>query len=84
MKIDVAFKESDCKMNVEFQSFQQVSGNKDVDYYDGDYIVVPKPHEQILATNQKYLTEDVTIKEIPFFEVSNIEGGQTVIIGKEL
>lgn len=32
----------------------------------------------------KYTAEDVRIKEIPIFEVSNLEGGQTVFIGKEL
>lgn len=58
--------------------------NKDVDYYDGDYTVTPKVEKQELATRQKFLTEDVKIKEIPFFEVSNNEGGQTVFIGKEL
>lgn len=65
----------------ELNSKQQ---NKDVDYYDGDYTVTPKVKKQELATRQKFLTEDVKIKEIPFFEVSNNEGGQTVFIGKEL
>lgn len=65
----------------ELNSKQQ---NKDVDYYDGDYTVTPKVEKQELATRQKFLTEDVKIKEIPFFEVSNNEGGQTVFIGKEL
>lgn len=40
--------------------------------------------EQSLPTAKKYLAEDVRIKEIPFFEVSNLEGGYTVFIGKEL
>ena len=65
----------------ELNSKQQ---NKDVDYYDGDQTVTPKVEKQELATRQKFLTEDVKIKEIPFFEVSNNEGGQTVFIGKEL
>lgn len=65
----------------ELNSKQQ---NKDVDYYDGDYTVTPKVEKQELVTRQKFLTEDVKIKEIPFFEVSNNEGGQTVFIGKEL
>lgn len=65
----------------ELNSKQQ---NKDVDYYDGDYTVTPKVEKQELATRQKFLTEDVKIKEIPFFEASNNEGRQTVFIGKEL
>lgn len=60
------------------------SKQQNVDYYDGDYTVTPKVEKQELATRQKLLTEDVKIKEIPFFEVSNNEGGQTAFIGKEL
>lgn len=60
------------------------SKQQNVDYYDGDYTVTPKVEKQELATRQKLLTEDVKIKEIPFFEASNNEGGQTVFIGKEL
>ena len=60
------------------------SKQQNVDYYDGDYTVTPKVEKQELATRQKLLTEDVKIKEIPFFDASNNEGGQTVFIGKEL
>lgn len=64
--------------------FQIVSDHAGVEYYKGDYTVTPKVEKQELATRQKFLTENVKIKEIPFFEVSNLEGGQTVFIGKEL
>lgn len=95
MRFDVTFQELDKKLNVDFRTrnekikvdfehLQVVSDNVGVDYYKGNYTVTPKAEKQELATRQKFLTENVKIKEIPFFEVSNLEGGQTVFIGKEL
>lgn len=95
MRFDVTFQELDKKLDVNFRTrneqikvdvehLQVVSDNVGADYYKGDYTVTPKVEKQELATRQKFLTEDVKIKEIPFFEVSNNEGGQTVFIGKEL
>lgn len=57
---------------------------KDVETYDGDYIVTPMITSQSLDTTGKLMTKDVVIKEIPFFETSNNEGGHTIYIGKEL
>ena len=95
MRFDVTFQELDKKLNVDFRTrnekikvdfehLQVVSDNVGVDYYKGNYTVTPKVEKQELATRQKFLTENVKIKEIPFFEVSNLEGGQTAFIGKEL
>ena len=52
--------------------------------YTGDYVVTPKVDEQILPTENKLMEDDVTIKAIPFYNVSNTAGGSTVYIGKEL
>lgn len=52
--------------------------------YEGEYEVTPKVTEQTLPTAQKLLEEDVHIKEIPYFEVSNNSGGNTVYIGSEV
>ena len=76
MRFDVAFRELDKKLDVDFHTGGE--------YYKGDYAVTPKVQKQELATRQKFLTENVKIKEIPFFEVSNVEGGATVYIGKEI
>ena len=48
--------------------------------YTGSYVVIPTSSEQILETNQKYMTDDVTVRKIPYFETSN-ESGKTVYIG---
>lgn len=49
--------------------------------YTGSYTVKPLVSEQTLATKDKVMTDDVTVLEIPYSEVSNNEGGCTVTIG---
>ena len=52
--------------------------------YDGECNVVPKPNEaQTLETKNKIVKQDITVKEIPYYEVSNTLG-KTVYIGKEI
>ena len=48
--------------------------------YEGDYEVTPTVDGLRLETKQKYMTDDVTILAIPFFEVGNTSGGNTVFI----
>lgn len=49
--------------------------------YTGSYEVTPRANEQTLATANKIMSNDVTVKEIPYAEVANPAGGTTVIIG---
>ena len=54
----------------------------DYDIYTGKYTVTALPEvEQILRTQNKILKNDIVIKPIPYFEVSNEAGGITVSIG---
>lgn len=46
----------------------------DYDPYQGSCEVIPKRRDQILATNGKNMEEDVTVKEVPWMEVSNPTG----------
>lgn len=46
----------------------------DYDPYPGPYEVIPKRRDQILATNGKNMEDDVTVKEVPWTEVSNPTG----------
>ena len=57
---------------------------EDVPIYEGSYTATPKVNEQTLPTRKKFLEEDVTIKKIPYFEVGNNSGGETVYIGNEV
>ena len=54
--------------------------HKDVPLYEGEYEVTPAVGEQILPTAQKLMEENVTVKAIPIFNVSNTSGGSTFYI----
>ena len=60
-----------------------VTGDTPADeIYAGSYVITPNPHEDgVLETRLKYMDEDVTIKKIPYAEVSNLSGGKTATIG---
>lgn len=48
--------------------------------YEGPYRVRPKAYiEQVLGTNGKLMTDDVTVEEVPYTEVSNLEGTTCII-----
>ena len=52
-----------------------------VDPYTGEYTVVSRVfEEQTLPTKRKFLTDEITVLEIPYIETSN-EYGKTVFIG---
>jgi hypothetical protein len=53
--------------------------------YQGEYVVEPSLESNIvLATKNRSMSDDVTVLEIPQYEVSNSAGGITFIIGKEV
>lgn len=49
--------------------------------YEGSYAVTPRLYEQSLDTNGKKMKDDVKVYEIPVIRTSNLQGGQTVLIG---
>jgi hypothetical protein len=60
---------------------QLIGGGTDLPVYSGSYTVTPKTTAQSMETSDKIMTDNVTIKEIPYSEVSNPQSGKTVIIG---
>ena len=69
--------------NVKFSeqiNVSQLVGEK----YEGDYVVTPKLTAQKLPTKNKVLLEDMSIKEIPIYRVTNQTGGTTIYIAKEI
>lgn len=52
--------------------------------YEGSYDVTPKVEGQTMPTKNKVLIDDMTVKAIPIFKVSNTSGGNTVYIGNEV
>jgi len=53
----------------------------DRECYSGDCHIIPKVEEQVLETRDKLMTDNITVTSIPYYEVSNPQGGTTVIIG---
>ena len=52
--------------------------------YEGPYDVTPKVTAQTLKTAQKLMREDVSVRAIPYFDVSNPAGGNTIYIANEV
>ena len=53
--------------------------------YNGEYNIIPKAYdEQVLQTKEKTLLENVTVQKVPYYEVSNSSGGNTVNIAIEI
>lgn len=45
------------------------------DVYEGDYVVTPSAHRDIiLETTNKLMEDDVTVVQIPYYETSNVTG----------
>lgn len=60
-----------------------VGGTSQIPPYDGEYEVTPKTYdEQVLPTRNKRMINNLTVKKIPQYEVSN-DSGCTLIIGDE-
>lgn len=53
-------------------------------HYNGPYQVVPSVATTVLTTADKVMDDDVIVHPIPFFEVSNTAGGNTIYIGGEI
>ena len=50
--------------------------------YEGEYEVTPQVDKPVvLHTKAKRMNDDVTVKKIPQYEVSNAAGGKTLTIG---
>lgn len=60
-----------------------VINRTDLPPYEGPYVATPKVQSQIFDTSSKAMKEDFTVLEIPYQEVSNPQGGETVIIAFE-
>ena len=52
--------------------------------YEGPYDVTPKVTAQTLQTAQKFMREVVSVRAIPYFDVSNPAGGNTIYIANEV
>lgn len=67
-------------IKVKFGQITKVT-ESDLPAYTGDYTVTPKTTEQTLETAGKRMTDNIHVQSIPFYEVSNEQGGVSVYIG---
>ena len=49
--------------------------------YKGEYTIIPTSEDQLLATKNKQMRDNLLVKEIPTSQVSNEFGGTTFTIG---
>ncbi len=68
------------RIPAKFSEVSVVSVGKEPDYYEGDYKVTPRVDAQTLPTADKTMREDLTVKAIPVYNVSNTAGGSTFYI----
>lgn len=84
MKLDLQFDQSENNLSLKFGEVQTITEYVGGEPYEGNYTVIPKVEEQKMETKGKVMIDDVTVKSVPFFEVSNTSGGNTVYIASEV
>lgn len=55
-----------------------------LDVFSGEYEITPTVEGTTLETAQKLMSDDLKVNAIPFFEVENTSGGNTVYIADEI
>ena len=69
-------------LKIESASVATIQGEE----YTGETTVTPKAfQEQVLPTRDKVVRSDITVKEVPYFEVdAPVGGGKTVYIARRV
>ena len=78
-RFDLKFTAPHQQFALGYNEVQQVTV-REVDNYEGDYDVTPMVTSQTLKTKDKFMLDDVRVKEIPVFNVGNTAGGSTFYI----
>lgn len=69
-------------VEIEIRDVVIQTGGEIVPDFEGEYEVTPQVDEPVvLHTKAKRMRDDVTVKKIPQYEVSNAAGGKTLTIG---
>ena len=84
MKRKVFFSESVQSFKTSFKEVQAITEYVGGEPYHGDYEITPKVNAQEMQTEGKIMLDNVKIKSIPFYNVSNTSGGSTVHIADEV
>lgn len=62
-------------------SIQRSEGPPRYETYNGEYEATPKNTAQVMDTKYKLMKDNFTVKQIPYYEVTNTANGKTVTIG---
>lgn len=65
---------------IDFGEIQEAGGS--IPSYTGDYEVTPTASGFTMPTQNKKMTDDVTVKAIPYYETSNPSGKTVYIAGQ--
>lgn len=93
MTFETAFNSSALDFDTQFfeinscfdTQMQDYIANTFISDYTGSYSITPKANQsQTLDTKNKVLINNITVFEVPYFDVSNNSGGITVTIGKDV
>ena len=94
LRIDISLSESvqqyDLQVRNNYESIDLASSEvinvtiNDVPAYEGNYVVIPETSSQTLETKDKKMLDDILIREIPYYETTNIQNGITVFIADSL
>lgn len=84
MKFSVVFRKTEQSFPIKFENVQTATLREGVQYYEGEYVITPSVEGQVVPTADKFLKHDMTVEAIPFFNVSNPAGGNTIYIGNEV
>lgn len=69
-------------VEIEIRDVVIQTGGEIIPTYEGEYEVAPQVDKPVvLHTKAKRMNDDVTVKKIPQYEVSNAAGGKTLTIG---
>ena len=88
MMIQVELKETDFQFNLNLDEetaidigFSESIRTSDIPPYEGSYEAIPSVVAQSLPTRNRWLSSDLVVQAIPYYEVDNTQYGTTAIIG---
>ena len=77
LDVDVTMAENAYDVSADIGEFTYIGS---YETYQGSYDVTPTSAVQTLDTNDKLMTDDVTVRAIPYYETRNVSG-TTIYIG---
>lgn len=73
---------SDTTLSFDADQYVWVKSAED-ESYSGEYTIVPKLHDISLSTAGKWMSQDLTVTQIPTYKTTNTSGGYTVVIAQD-